>query len=585
MDTKLKKSKRVLYGLMSILCVGSFLSLPALLTGLYIIVDLQKKLRDGLPSWATESALLFALIGAALVCLGTLIYLIAEAGERDAEGKLCLRRIDRIFTEIIAFLMGMLFLCGGVFVQLSYGGVRLWMLGSSGSEWIYLAIPNGGGISAWETIPMDLLSLEGMIGAALLIGIPAAGLGLTLLLSLVRKLKAGTFFRDSLIGRLVLWLYRAVLTVYNSGSTQRKIFLLALGVCLLAAVPFMAPFVLLAILILSARWIRKYEVVRRGINEARQGNFHFRIPVEPSAAGELDWMARSINEIADASRAAVEKEVRNQRLKTELISNVSHDLKTPLTSIVAYVELLKKEGLTSPDASKYLEILDQKITRLKQLTEDLFEAAKASSGDMPVRLEQIEVGSLIRQTLGEMSSRLEEAQLQIIFNASEEKYYALADGQLMWRVLENLLSNAVKYALPGSRVYLDLSIRTNQNKERPMVMLEMKNISRDPLNISPDELMERFSRGEESRTSEGSGLGLAITKDLMKLQNGWFDIRIDGDLFKAVVLIPAGGSPERSAGGGNEKAQASSDGQSSDATVKKTDGVPAEPPAEGSTTV
>ena len=162
--------------------------------------------------------------------------------------------------------------------------------------------------------------------------------------------------------------------------------------------------------------------------------------------------------------------------------------------------------------------------------------------------------SVARQALGEMSSRVEEAGLDFILTTPEEKYYAVADGQLMWRVMENLISNAVKYALPGSRVYIDLSTRTNKKNENPMVVLEMKNISKDPLNISPAELMERFTRGDESRTSDGSGLGLAITKDLMKLQKGWFDIRIDGDLFKAVVLIPQGTPPEAGEGASGEEA-------------------------------
>lgn len=537
MDIKLKKYNKFLYGSAFGLCILSFL---VTLVSVLMVAELDG---GGIPAKSMlingfqVQTFYFAAIGSGLICLGTFLYLVVATGERDQEGKVILHFIDRIFTEVTLLLVGLLFVYGGfLFMRFSYESVHQILVGD----------PTGGNFfypDPFFGFRMGNLSLEGIIAIGVLVGILTAGFGLWLLLSLIRKIKARVFLRTSLIGRLVLWIYGAIRTVYDGGSTQRKVVLLALGVCALSAFTPLAPFVFVAVLILSARWIRRYDEVRKGIDEARQGNFSYRVPLTEGEGGELAWMARSINEISDASKEAVEKEVRNQRLKTELISNVSHDLKTPLTSIIAYIDLLKQEGLDSPEAPKYLEVLDQKTSRLKQLTEDLFEAAKASSGDMPVRLEQIEMVSIMRQALGEMSSRVEESQLDFIINAPEEKYYAEADGQLMWRVMENLISNATKYALPGSRVYIDLSTRTNKKKENPMVVLEMKNISRDPLNISPSELMERFTRGDESRTSDGSGLGLAITKDLMKLQKGWFDIRIDGDLFKAVILIPQGSAP------------------------------------------
>ena len=548
MDIKSKKYNKVLYGSAFVLCVLSFLTT---LVGILIVTEVDF---GGIPdeSWLFRSVgvetIYIGVITAGLICLATLLYLVIAAGERDQEGKVILHFIDRIFTEVTILLVGLLFVYGGfLFMRFSYEAVRFLIRGDLPGEFFFYPDPFFG-------FRMMNLPIEGIVAIDLVIGMLTAGFGLWLLLSLVRKIKARVFFRTSLIGRLVLWIYGAIRTIYDGGSTQRKVVLLALGICVLSAFTPLAPFVFVAILILSARWIGRYDQVRQGIDEARQGNFNHRVPVEEGETGELAWMARSINEISDASKAAVEKEGRNQRLKTELISNVSHDLKTPLTSIIAYIDLLKTEGLDSPEAAKYLEVLDQKTNRLKQLTEDLFEAAKASSGDMPVRLESIEMVSVVRQALGEMSSRVEEAGLDFILTTPEEKYYAAADGQLMWRVMENLISNAIKYALPGSRVYIDLSTRTNKKNENPMVVLEMKNISKDPLNISPAELMERFTRGDESRTSDGSGLGLAITKDLMKLQKGWFDIRIDGDLFKAVVLIPQGISPETGEGSPTEEA-------------------------------
>lgn len=547
MDIKSKKYNKVLYGSAFVLCILSFLTT---LVGILIVTELDL---GGVPekSWLFRSVgvetIYIDVIAAGLICLATLLYLVIATGERDQDGKVVLHFIDRIFTEVSILLIGLLFVYGGfLFMRFSYEAVRYLIRGDLSAEVFFYPDPFFGS-------RMMNLPFEGIVALDLVIGILTAGFGLWLLLSLIRKIKARVFFRTSLIGRLVLWIYGAIRTIYDVGGTQRKVVLLALGICALSAFTPLAPFVFVAILILSARWIRRYDQVRQGIDEARQGNFNHRVPVEEGESGELAWMARSINEISDASKAAVEKEVRNQRLKTELISNVSHDLKTPLTSIIAYIDLLKTEGLDSPEAPKYLEVLDQKTNRLKQLTEDLFEAAKASSGDMPVRLESIEMVSVVRQALGEMSSRVEEAGLDFILTTPEEKYYAAADGQLMWRVMENLISNAVKYALPSSRVYIDLSTRTNKKNENPMVVLEMKNISKDPLNISPAELMERFTRGDESRTSDGSGLGLAITKDLMKLQKGWFDIRIDGDLFKAVVLIPRGTPPETGEGASVEE--------------------------------
>ena len=250
--------------------------------------------------------------------------------------------------------------------------------------------------------------------------------------------------------------------------------------------------------------------------------------------GELAMLANDIGSIAEGLNEAVKNEVKSQRMKSELISNVSHDIKTPLTSIINYVDLLKKEGMDSENAPKYLDILEQKSQRLKVLTEDLFEAAKASSGDMPVDLEKLDIFSLIQQGFAELDDRIEKSGLHFKINIPEEKIYVLADGRLLWRVIENLLSNVFKYALKGSRVYID--VIDDKNSEN--VSLIIKNISSYELNVDVNELMERFKRADESRSSEGSGLGLAIAKDLKEMQKGSLNLEIDGDLFKSTVLIP-----------------------------------------------
>ena len=211
---------------------------------------------------------------------------------------------------------------------------------------------------------------------------------------------------------------------------------------------------------------------------------------------------------------------------------MSHDLKTPLTSIINYVDLLKTTGQTDPKALEYIEVLDRKSQRLKKLTEDLVEASKASTGVLSVNREKIGMAQLIDQALGEWTEKLEDRKLTVVTALPEGETWVYADGRHLWRVIDNLLSNCAKYAMEGTRVYLDL------NRGHGQVTLSVKNISREPLNVPPEQLMERFVRGEESRTTEGSGLGLSIARSLTELQGGTFDLTVDGDLFKAIVSLP-----------------------------------------------
>ncbi|MGM9534925.1 MAG: sensor histidine kinase, partial [Intestinibacter sp.] len=214
----------------------------------------------------------------------------------------------------------------------------------------------------------------------------------------------------------------------------------------------------------------------------------------------------------------------------ELITNVSHDLKTPLTSIINYVELIKKEENISPDYLKdYVNVLDKKSKRLKVLIEDLFEASKASTGNIELELVKLDLKQLLRQSIGELEDKLEAAKLSLRVNLTEEDTFVLADGRRMYRVFENLLSNICKYSLENTRVYIDLEKRDGK------ITATMKNISSYELNFDPEEIMERFKRADESRNTEGSGLGLAIARDLVNLQGGNLTIDIDGDLFKVTV--------------------------------------------------
>lgn len=243
--------------------------------------------------------------------------------------------------------------------------------------------------------------------------------------------------------------------------------------------------------------------------------------------------AQSLNSIGQGARLAVEKQLKSERLKTELITNVSHDLKTPLTSIISYVDLLKKEGLASEHAPEYVDVLDRQSQRLKKLTEDLVEASKASTGNIQTHPEDVDVNLLLSQAAGEYAERLAVAGLTTVTTLDTGEPHIRADGRLLWRVFDNLLSNACKYAMPGTRVYL-----TTEAKDEE-VRIAFRNVSREPLNISAEELMERFVRGDASRNSEGSGLGLSIAKSLTELNHGTLELTVDGDLFKAtLVFIP-----------------------------------------------
>ncbi len=263
------------------------------------------------------------------------------------------------------------------------------------------------------------------------------------------------------------------------------------------------------------------------------------------AAGDLDakvdtarmyWdfkrHGENLNDVARGMQLAVEKQLKSERLKTELITNVSHDIKTPLTSIINYVDLLKRDP-AGEQAAEYLEVLDRQSRRLKKLTEDLVEMSKASTGNIPVNASRRSVNELLSQALGEYGERLEKAGLEPVASLPERECFVWADGTLVWRVLDNVFSNACKYALPGTRFYVDAAEEGNR------VRLSFKNVSRDRLNVSADELTERFVRGDSARGGEGSGLGLNIAKSLAELQGGALTLRVDGDLFRVDLALPA----------------------------------------------
>ena len=273
-------------------------------------------------------------------------------------------------------------------------------------------------------------------------------------------------------------------------------------------------------------------LIMDGLKKISDGELQYKIKTD-TLTGKQKVMAEYINNIGSGLDAAVENSLKKERMQTELITNVSHDLKTPLTSIINYVDLMKRENPTDPKIQEYLRILDEKSQRLKVLTEDVVEASKASTGNIKLEMNDIDFVEMVQQVIGEFEEKFQEKNLTMMVHFTDEPSIIYADGQRMWRVLENVFGNVVKYAMEGTRVYAEIS---NRNKK---VTFSLKNISAQPLNISADELTERFIRGDVARNTEGSGLGLSIAKSLTELQGGEFKLYLDGDLFKVMITFAA----------------------------------------------
>ncbi len=375
------------------------------------------------------------------------------------------------------------------------------------------------------------------LAAAMAVGVTAVGLAL--LLSTATRVKTRTLLRNTVIFRLGRAIGRAV--VRAAGEVYRGVpmtwravalfVLYLLGTLLTGITVVLIPFYQGLVLFLICRWVLQWKQIRAATGQIVAG--HSEVTIDAGKFyPDLREHAGQLNDLGSAIDHAVDERMKSERFKAELITNVSHDLKTPLTSIINYVDLLKKEDLPDPKVREYLDVLDRKSQRLKKLTEDLVEASKASTGALAVEPERLDLVQLVRQALGEYEEKLTAADLSLVPTLPEGPVAIWADGRHVWRVLDNLLGNCAKYALSGTRVYVDV-----QTWEANAV-LTVKNISRQGLNIPPEQLLERFVRGDESRTTDGSGLGLSIARSLTELQGGRFSLAIDGDLFKAIVLLP-----------------------------------------------
>lgn len=368
--------------------------------------------------------------------------------------------------------------------------------------------------------------------------------------SFVRRIKAGTLWRDSLISGIINLIRKWVLYFSEHSTLVLRVWvpvgfltLVNLGGAMIAGyawaeregITLLAFFLIVAAVdgavgfIMYRSALGKQRILE-GIKLIREGNLAHQVK-EDGLYGEDLVLARAVNSIGDSVRTAVETSMKDERLKADLITNVSHDIKTPLTSIINYVDLIKRENIQDPKIKEYVEVLDAKSQRLKQLTDDLVEASKISSGNIVLQWEKINLVELLNQTIGEFSEKFEEKSLYLVFKAPKSSIYIEADSRRIWRVIENLFNNIFKYALSGTRVYIDMEL-LRSDEEGKKVIVSLKNISAQPLKMDPQELTERFIRGDESRTTEGSGLGLSIAKNLTEAQNGKFEIVMDGDLFK-----------------------------------------------------
>lgn len=372
--------------------------------------------------------------------------------------------------------------------------------------------------------------------------------------NMVAKVKAGTFWADCLIIRALKWIAGKTKSCFryvksHMSLTQKGVWAYIgitiveiIFVAILAAGSMRG--LLWVVIYIILKWLCIVGIVAYLIQtqelykcakEMAEGNLD-----RKADTSKMFWVFRAhgehLNQIRDGMSKAVEARIKSEHLKTELITNVSHDIKTPLTSIINYVDLLQKGDMDEKTRQEYIEVLSRQSARLKKLIEDLVEASKASTGNIQINWAEIDANMLLEQAIGEYGDKLDKAGLKVVFTGSDTPAVVMADGQHLWRVFDNLLANISKYAMPGTRVYASV-IRGDGE-----VRMEFKNISRDPLNVSSDELMERFVRGDSSRNTEGSGLGLSIANSLCTLMNARFTISIDGDLFKAAIIFTDNGT-------------------------------------------
>lgn len=485
---------------------------------LVIGVDTQLSAMDDLYDAQTEYTKLhpwikISIVAALVSLMGwilTLVYLTLAAGHQEGETEIRLNPLDKVKTELL--VAGFVLITSELIILMGRGSTKSW-------------------------------DVSGLLVASGTISFVIDTMFLIFYLSMVRRLKAEVMWENS----LVCWLGKGLEKTFRERTVTVRVLLLFAGhmlVCFVLAVGafhYNNLYCLLALLMFSGaeaygilrKSVEHYQILQ-GVEEIAEGALGAKIDVD-DLHGEDKKLAEAINNIGTGLLHAVDDSTKNERMKADLITNVSHDIKTPLTSIINYVNLLKMEHIENERINNYVRVLDEKSQRLKQLTEDLVEASRISSGNVKLEMQKIDIVELVYQTGGEFNEKFEDKELTIVTKIPQKAIYILADGRQLYRVIENLYNNVAKYALEKTRVYVDVQAGTEK------VLFSIKNVSEKSLateNSNVEDLTERFIRGDSSRTTEGSGLGLSIAKNLTVLMGGRFDIGVDGDLFKANIVFP-----------------------------------------------
>lgn len=470
-------------------------------------------------------------VGALAAYFAVLIMLTIGAGKVPENEEIHMNGFDRMKTELAALLVIM------IWAVLAVLGTRFDFLTETDTDRLRFMVP---------AVNNSTQYLPELLTGCLLAAFTCA-MFLWGYLSLVRRIKAKTVWKNSILRWGLVFLrdiYRNIRSLWKTIIGFAVFFILhwscylfiywAVNDTLLPANPMTVLLFGLdvAVFIYLVERAKGIGQIKTGIDRIAGGEVDYQIPIQGLKEEQLE-MAEQINSIGEGLDTALAKNMKSERLKTDLITNVSHDIKTPLTSIINYVDLLKQENFEDPKIQRYIEVLEQKSQRLKTLTEDVVEASKVSSGNITLEFMNINLVEMIQQTSGEFAEKFMARELKEVLNLPKEEVIIQADGRRLWRVLSNIYNNAAKYAMKGTRVYADLW------KENGKAYFSLKNISEQPLNIPADELTERFIRGDVSRSTEGSGLGLSIAQSLTEMQGGKFELYLDGDLFKVTITFPS----------------------------------------------
>lgn len=468
-----------------------------------------------------EKALVQSVLFSGLAILLLFVYLMCSAGHKKGEDRIHVSRFDKFPIDVLLLLTACVI---GIIIFMAMGAF-------DGIENCYNTslIPFFLALCVFTAAVSSILVSVFCITSAVRFKTRTfikSSLSYFVLSFILRKVKKFFGYFKSVI-RKIPTIWKSVLIIFGILAVNFIVVIFSFE----EEVPFLVVPFNLAVAISALLFCIMFSDIKNATEKIAKGNTDMKINTA-KMLGDFKAHAENINSINDGIAMAVEQKMKSERFKTELITNVSHDIKTPLTSIINYVDLLSKQEIDNETAKGYIEVLSRQSSKLKKLIEDLLEASKASTGNLSVNLSKIEVGIVLSQAIGEYEERFSAQSLETVMNGCEKPMYISVDNRHIWRIFDNILNNIAKYAQPNTRIYIDVAEKAGKAE------IVFKNISKDQLNISGEELTERFVRGDSSRNTEGSGLGLSIARSLAQLQKGTFDVQIDGDLFKVKLTFP-----------------------------------------------